>query len=99
MTLLDYKLPQTVYYKNSNFPCEYGGGRRQKHARTRGLNIQPEEKISATTRKFDSGKWVIYTTDADGRIFNWSIFNRSARESGLCIRDHPNAHSPSDLQK
>jgi len=69
MTLLDYKVPQTVYYKNSNFPCEYGGGRRQKHSRTRGLDIQPREKISATTRQFEPGKWAVYTLDADGRIF------------------------------
>ena len=50
MTLLDYQLPQTVYYEHSNFPCEYGGGRRQKHARTSGLNIQLE-----------SVKWVIFS--------------------------------------
>jgi hypothetical protein len=69
MTPLDYQLPQTVYYDDSNFPCEYGGGRRQKHARTKGLDIQPGERIGATTRQFERGKWAIYTADADGRIF------------------------------
>jgi hypothetical protein len=61
MTLLDYQLPQTVYYEHSNFPCEYGGGRRQKHARTSGLNIQPGEKLCATTRRLESVKWVIFS--------------------------------------
>lgn len=69
MTLLDYKLPQAGYFKNSNFPCEYGGGRRQKHARTAGLNIQPSDKLHVTTRQFEPGKWVMNTADADGRIF------------------------------
>ena len=69
MTLLDYKLPQAGYYKNSNFPCEYGGGRRQKHARTKGLDVQSHDKACVTTRQFEPGKWVMTTTDADGRIF------------------------------
>lgn len=69
MTLLDYKLPENGDYENSNFPCEYGGGRRQKRARTRGLDIQPNERLRATTRRFEPGKWAIYTNDADGRVF------------------------------
>ena len=69
MTPMDYKLPQSNYYANSNFPCEYGGGRRQKHAHTSGLNIQPNEKLCVTTRQFEPGKWVMCTTDADDRVF------------------------------
>jgi len=52
MTLLDYKLPENGYYENSNFPCEYGCGRRQKHARTRGLDIQPNERLRACPSRF-----------------------------------------------
>ena len=69
MTPLDYKQPPAGYHKNSNFPCEYGGGRRQKHARTPGLNIQPDDKLGVTTRQLEPGKWVMCTTDADGRVF------------------------------
>ena len=70
MTLQDYKLPVLKgYYKNSLCPAEVGGPRRQKHARTPGLNIQPNETLGVVTRRLHRWKWVVGTIEADGKMF------------------------------
>jgi hypothetical protein len=69
MTLQDYKLGSPGYYKNSNTPVENGGVRRQKHATSPGLNIQPGESLKVGTRQFPADKWVMGTFDADERLF------------------------------
>lgn len=69
MTLQDYKVGTPGYYKNSNSPAEVGGVRRQKHAASPGLNIQPEESLKVTARQFPADRWVIGTVDADERLF------------------------------
>ncbi|MGB1159354.1 MAG: hypothetical protein ACPG3V_08135 [Porticoccaceae bacterium] len=69
MTLQDYTLSAQGYYEQSNSPVEYGGVRRQKHARSPGLNIQPTERLKVTTRRFPSGRWVVGTFDVDQRLF------------------------------
>lgn len=69
MTLQDFQLESQGYNKHSNYPVEYGGVRRQKHARSPGLNIQPNEKLAVTKRQFSGGRWVIATLDVDGRLF------------------------------
>ncbi|WP_339339870.1 hypothetical protein [uncultured Oceanicoccus sp.] len=69
MTLQDYTLASPGYYKHSNFPTEYGGIRRQKHAKSPGLNIQPGESLNVSSRKFSRDRWVVGTLDADDRVF------------------------------
>ena len=69
MTLQDFQLGTAGYYQNSNYPVECGGVRRQKHARSPGLNIQPNERLAITSRQFSAGRWVIATFDVDGRLF------------------------------
>ena len=69
MTQQDYKNTLPGYYENSNYPAEYGGVRRQKHARTPGLNIQQGEVLKAKTRRFPKGNWAVSSFDADERIF------------------------------
>jgi hypothetical protein len=69
MTVQDYLHPSPHYYQHSIYPWEYGGGRRQKHARSPGLNIQPNEKLACTTRQFTAGSWVIGTAVADEKVF------------------------------
>lgn len=69
MTIQDYQLDLQGFYKNSNSPAEYGGVRRQKHARSPGLKIQPGEKLKVISRRFSPGKWVVATFDADNRLF------------------------------
>lgn len=48
---------------------EIGGPRRQKHARSPGLNIQPNEKLASTKRQFQAGRWVMGTLIADDKIY------------------------------
>ena len=69
MTLQDFQQGTPGYYKNSNYPVEYGGVRRQKHARSPGLNIQPNESLAITSRQFPAGRWVIATLDVGERLF------------------------------
>lgn len=69
MTLQDFQLGTPGYYENSNYPVEYGGVRRQKHARSPGLNIQADEHLAITSRQFPAGRWVIATFDVDERLF------------------------------
>ena len=69
MTLQDYQQGTPGYYRSSNYPVEYGGVRRQKHARSPGLNLQPAERLAVTTRQFPAGRWVIATFDVDERLF------------------------------
>ena len=69
MTLQDYQSELNGYYQNSTCATEYGGVRRQKHARSPGLNIQPDERLSVTSRQFSKGKWVVGTVNADKRLF------------------------------
>ena len=45
MTQQDYQSELKGYYQNSTCATEYGGIRRQKHARSPGLNIQPDETL------------------------------------------------------
>ena len=69
MSLQDFMLGTPGYYKNSKYPVEYGGVRRQKHARSPGLNIQAHERLAITSRQFPPGRWVIATLDVDDRLF------------------------------
>ena len=69
MTQQDYQSELNGYYKNSTCATEYGGVRRQKHARSPGLNIQPSETLKVTSRRFAKGKWVVGTVNADNRLF------------------------------
>ena len=69
MTLQDYQSELNGYYQNSTCATEYGGVRRQKHARSPGLNIQPDERLSVTSRQFSKGRWVVGTVNADKRLF------------------------------
>ena len=71
MTLQDFEVGTPGYHQNSNYPVEYGGVRRQKHARSPGLNIQPDETLGVTSRQFPAGRWVIATFDVDGRVFTY----------------------------
>lgn len=61
MTQQDYQSDLPGYYRNSTCATEYGGVRRQKHARSPGLNIQPGETLKVTSRRFEKGKWVVGT--------------------------------------
>jgi len=69
MTLQDHLSELTGYYQNSTCATEYGGVRRQKHARSPGLNIQPGETLKVTSRRFAKGKWVVGSVNADNRLF------------------------------
>lgn len=69
MTLQDYQQGTPGYYESSNYPVEYGGVRRQKHARSPGLNLLPNERLALTSRQFPAGRWVIATLDVDDRLF------------------------------
>ena len=69
MTQQDYQSALNGYYQNSTCATEYGGVRRQKHARSPGLNIQPGETLKVTSRRFAKGKWVVGTVNADNRLF------------------------------
>jgi hypothetical protein len=69
MTQQDYQSELNGYYQNSTCATEYGGVRRQKHARSPGLNIQPGETLKVTSRRFAKGKWVVGTVNADNRLF------------------------------
>jgi hypothetical protein len=69
MTQQDYQSELKGYYQNSTCATEYGGVRRQKHARSPGLNIQPGETLKVTSRRFAKGKWVVATVNADNRLF------------------------------
>ena len=69
MTLQDYQLDLKGYYQNSNCPTEYGGVRRQKHARSPGLNIQPGESLKVTSHQFAGDRWVVGTFNANNRPF------------------------------
>jgi len=69
MTQQDYQSELKGYYQNSTCATEYGGIRRQKHARSPGLNIQPDETLQVTSRRFEKGKWVVGTVNADNRLF------------------------------
>jgi hypothetical protein len=72
MTLQDYKLPHLKgYYENSLCPAEVGGPRRQKHARSPGMNIQPHETLGAVTRQLSREKWVVGNLEADGKMFTF----------------------------
>ena len=75
MTQQDYQAAQKGYYPHSTCATEYGGVRRQKHARSPGFNIQPGETLQVTSRRFEKGKWVVGTVNADNRLF---IFGCSA---------------------
>ena len=69
MTLQDCQLDLKGYYPNSTCPTEYGGVRRQKHARSPGLNIQPDEILKVSSRQFARDRWVVGTFNADNRLF------------------------------
>ena len=59
MTQQDYQSDLPGYYENSTCATEYGGVRRQKHARSPGLNIQPGEILKVSSRRFARGRWVV----------------------------------------
>ena len=59
MTQQDYQSDLPGYYQNSTCATEYGGVRRQKHARSPGLNIQPGETLKVSSRRFARGRWVV----------------------------------------
>lgn len=61
MTQQDYQSALQGYYQHSTCATEYGGVRRQKHARNPGLNIQAGENLKVTSRRFAKGKWVVGT--------------------------------------
>jgi len=69
MTQQDYQSALQGYYQHSTCATEYGGVRRQKHARSPGLNIQAGENLKVTSRRFAKGKWVVGTVNADKRLF------------------------------
>ena len=69
MTLQDYQLDLKGYYPNSTCPTEYGGVRRQKHARSPGLDIQSGEILKVSSRQFAGDRWVVGTFNADNRLF------------------------------
>ena len=69
MTQQDYQSDLPGYYQNSTCATEYGGVRRQKHARSPGLNIQPGEILKASSRRFARGRWVVGTFNADNRLY------------------------------
>ena len=69
MTQQDYQSDLTGYYQNSTCATEYGGVRRQKHARSPGLNIQPGEYLKVNSRRFARGRWVVGTFNADKRLY------------------------------
>ena len=69
MTQQDYQSALQGYYQHSTCAAEYGGVRRQKHARSPGLNIQAGENLKVTSRRFAKGKWVVGTVNADNRLF------------------------------
>ena len=69
MTQQDYQSALQGYYQHSTCATEYGGVRRQKHARSPGLNIQAGENLKVTSRRFAKGKWVVGTVNADNRLF------------------------------
>ena len=69
MTQQDYQSALQGYYQHSTCATEYGGIRRQKHARSPGLNIQAGENLKVTSRRFAKGKWVVGTVNADNRLF------------------------------
>ncbi|MCH8815975.1 MAG: hypothetical protein IH957_12965 [Chloroflexi bacterium] len=63
MTELDRLGPISGYYPSA-WPCECGGPRRQKAAVGPGLNLQPGEKLKATTRRLD-GRWPVMFVQRD----------------------------------
>jgi hypothetical protein len=65
MTQQDYQSDLPGYYQNSTCATEYGGVRRQKHARSPGLNIQPGEILKVSSRRFARGRWVVGTFNVD----------------------------------
>ena len=69
MTQQDYQSDLSGYYRNSTCASEYNGVRRQKHARSPGLNIQSGETLQVTSRRLEKGKWVVGTVNADNRLF------------------------------
>ena len=69
MTQQDYQSALQGYYQHSTCATEYGGVRRQKHARSPGLNIQAGENLKVSSRRFAKGKWVVGTVNADKRLF------------------------------
>ena len=69
MTQQDYQSALQGYYQHSTCATEYGGIRRQKHARSPGLNIQAGENLKVTSRLFAKRKWVVGTVNADNRLF------------------------------
>ena len=75
MTQQDYQSDLPGYYQNSTCATEYGGVRRQKHARSPGLNIQPGETLKVSSRRFARGRWVVGTFNADNRLY---VFGCSA---------------------
>lgn len=105
MTKQDHEHPLPHAYENSIWPMEIGGPRRQKHARSPGLNIQPDEKLEATTRFFSPGSWVMGTFVADDRMYviGCSVPFQSARTHGWveqidpvtleCIKASPDLRS------
>ena len=69
MTQQDYQSDLAGYYGNSTCATEYGGVRRQKHARSPGLNIQPGEILKVSSRRFARGRWVVGSFNADNRLY------------------------------
>ena len=69
MTQQDYQSDLSGYYQNSTCATEYGGVRRQKHARSPGLNIQPGEILKVSSRRFARGRWVVGTFNVDNRLY------------------------------
>ena len=69
MTQQDYQSDLPGYYENSTCATEYGGVRRQKHARSPVLNIQPGEILKVSSRRFARGRWVVGTFNADNRLY------------------------------
>ena len=64
MTELDRSGPIPGYYPSA-WPCECCGPRRQKSVSGPGLNLQPDEKLQATTRTMD-GRWPVMFVQRDG---------------------------------
>lgn len=69
VTQQDHLLGPQRYLQQSIAPVVYGGVRRQKHVGSPRLDIQRDEVLRATTRRFDPGPWVVGTFDADERLY------------------------------
>ncbi|MEO0435340.1 MAG: hypothetical protein AAF098_00370 [Pseudomonadota bacterium] len=70
MTALDYQIKLPGYYEDSICPFEYGGSRRQKHARSPGMAIGDDERLQSTIRIYPPGNWPMGTFIAGDRLYS-----------------------------